>query len=255
LESAVLTAIRRYPGDRFRSAAEFAAVLGTGAAPASRAIVRPEASAHLVGLGSRFPLAGREIVIGRGPSSDVATGDGLVSPRHARIERRGDGYAVLDLSSDNGTYVNGRRVRGSATLRNGDRLRVGRTEFVFAAPVHQGTRAYARRSPADEDLWVALCHASAVFALASVVVPLVPILAPLAVWAVAGRGSSAIGFHARQAFMFQAAVAVAMIAAGSAYEAYIWLLSTAFAWYGALRLSQGRDFRYPVLGRLASHWG
>jgi hypothetical protein len=56
-------------------------------------------------------------------------GDDFVSARHARLEPRLDGTWVEDLSSTNGTFVNGARVEGARRLQAGDVLRIGSTEL------------------------------------------------------------------------------------------------------------------------------
>jgi pSer/pThr/pTyr-binding forkhead associated (FHA) protein len=56
-----------------------------------------------------------------------------VSRLHCRLTAdRSDQLIVEDLDSTNGTIVNGRRVKRSL-LRAGDRLKVGRVEFVIQA--------------------------------------------------------------------------------------------------------------------------
>ena len=78
------------------------------------------------------PLAGRVVraadgaTIGR-EGCDVLLADPEASRRHAILRAAGSGAAVEDLGSTNGTYVNGRRVDGTAPLSAGDRLRFGQT--------------------------------------------------------------------------------------------------------------------------------
>jgi pSer/pThr/pTyr-binding forkhead associated (FHA) protein len=57
--------------------------------------------------------------------------DGTVSRLHAVVENYGSGWAVRDLGSRNGTYINGRRVLGEQALHPGDELRVGKTRIIF----------------------------------------------------------------------------------------------------------------------------
>jgi pSer/pThr/pTyr-binding forkhead associated (FHA) protein len=69
------------------------------------------------------------VVLGRDPASDVRLdGDDYASARHARLETRPDGVWVEDLSSTNGTFVNGRRITAER-LDPGDVVRVGQTEL------------------------------------------------------------------------------------------------------------------------------
>jgi S1-C subfamily serine protease/pSer/pThr/pTyr-binding forkhead associated (FHA) protein len=68
------------------------------------------------------------IVVGRHAVSDLRFDpekDLDVSGRHAEIRFFSDAYAVHDTGSTNGTFVNGKKVQGSASLDEGDRIRFG----------------------------------------------------------------------------------------------------------------------------------
>jgi pSer/pThr/pTyr-binding forkhead associated (FHA) protein len=67
--------------------------------------------------------------VGRAHRADIIVDAALVSRLHCRLEAGRDGLDVVDLSSTNGTFVNGKRVN-RATLKVGDRLRVGRVELT-----------------------------------------------------------------------------------------------------------------------------
>jgi len=60
--------------------------------------------------GTRFVLDEQTIGIGRDPSSAMQLHDTEVSRHHAEIRWAEDAHLLIDLSSSNGTYVNGRRV-------------------------------------------------------------------------------------------------------------------------------------------------
>jgi pSer/pThr/pTyr-binding forkhead associated (FHA) protein len=68
---------------------------------------------------------------GRDASNDVVLNQAVVSRLHARIERTGEGWALLDRGSANGTSLNGAPVAGRARLREGDRIGVGAALFEF----------------------------------------------------------------------------------------------------------------------------
>jgi pSer/pThr/pTyr-binding forkhead associated (FHA) protein len=71
--------------------------------------------------------------VGRTARADFIVSAALVSRLHCRLTAdRSDQLIVEDLDSTNGTIVNGRRVKRSL-LRAGDRLKVGRVEFVIQA--------------------------------------------------------------------------------------------------------------------------
>jgi hypothetical protein len=84
--------------------------------------------------------------IGRDPRNDMSIEDMSVSRIHARLERSASGWLLKDLSSTNGTRVNGWRVRGQVTVRAGDVVRFGDIEFVLTEDTGNGQRA--QRPPA-----------------------------------------------------------------------------------------------------------
>jgi DNA-binding CsgD family transcriptional regulator len=88
-----------------------------------------------------IPLDGLRLTIGRSTDNDVAlAGDNEVSRFHALLERVATGWFVRDLSSKNGTFVNGERIGGDRPLRNGDDIRIGHTRLVFRGePVSDDT--------------------------------------------------------------------------------------------------------------------
>src|SRR5262245_38170409 len=71
--------------------------------------------------------------VGRAPDNDVVAAHPAVSARHAVLLPHGAAFAVEDLSSANGTFVNGVRVVGPAAVRPGDRLAFGPAEYVLTA--------------------------------------------------------------------------------------------------------------------------
>jgi hypothetical protein len=84
------------------------------------------------GAGAEYELP-EETILGRAETADVPIEDGLASREHARIERRGDRYAIIDLGSSNGTSVNGSKVTEHA-LRPGDRVVIGSVRMRFEDP-------------------------------------------------------------------------------------------------------------------------
>ena len=69
--------------------------------------------------------------IGRLSDNDIVLDDTSVSRHHAVIIDTGTSFVITDLRSANGVYVANQRVRGSATLVHGDRIRICDHEFTF----------------------------------------------------------------------------------------------------------------------------
>ncbi len=76
--------------------------------------------------GQRWLVEGDELLIGRGSDCDVILPERQVSRHHARIERVAAGvYALYDLGSKNGTFVNGEEVRDRPRiLEDGDEIQI-----------------------------------------------------------------------------------------------------------------------------------
>lgn len=84
------------------------------------------------GAGSRFLLDKELVQAGRHPDSDIFLDDVTVSRRHAEFAREGDSYAVSDVGSLNGTYVNRDRI-DHVVLKDGDEVQIGKFRLVFYA--------------------------------------------------------------------------------------------------------------------------
>lgn len=80
--------------------------------------------------GARFVLTGEITRVGRHPDSEIFLDDVTVSRRHAEFRREGSHYAVADVGSLNGTYVNRERIE-TATLKGGDEVQIGKFKLVF----------------------------------------------------------------------------------------------------------------------------
>jgi pSer/pThr/pTyr-binding forkhead associated (FHA) protein len=69
--------------------------------------------------------------IGRGPHNDITISDESVSDSHAKLQRREDGWYVIDLGSTNGSYVAGSRIGAERKLTEGMSVRFGGVKMVF----------------------------------------------------------------------------------------------------------------------------
>ena len=77
-------------------------------------------------------LGRRELTIGRGEQNDVVLQDPdkLVSRFHAELRPEGAGYVLIDLNSQNGTWVDARRVERVA-MRAGVPVTIGPYQLVL----------------------------------------------------------------------------------------------------------------------------
>src|SRR5688500_7354217 len=82
-------------------------------------------TARLETASGTYPLTEGMNVIGRDAGCTVSLDVTGVSRQHARVVLTGGAATVEDLGSKNGTWVNGSRVQDTATLREGDTIRVG----------------------------------------------------------------------------------------------------------------------------------
>ena len=114
---------------------------------------RPAAS------GARFLLHGVDrAVLGRGPVRSkrllaedalrIDLPDGRISVEHACLERAMGHWAVVDLGSKNGVFVNGQRVDRKA-VADGDWIEIGHTFLRFWAGIDAASDFDAALGPAD----------------------------------------------------------------------------------------------------------
>jgi pSer/pThr/pTyr-binding forkhead associated (FHA) protein len=82
------------------------------------------------GAGNRFLLDLDLVTAGRHPESEIFLDDVTVSRRHAEFIRTGTDFAVRDVGSLNGTYVNRDRI-DQVSLKDGDEVQIGKYRLVF----------------------------------------------------------------------------------------------------------------------------
>jgi len=82
------------------------------------------------GPAERTPVWRLPFIIGRSEGADHTVYSGKVSKEHAVIEVAGGRYQVRDLSSTNGTFVNGERAT-ACFLEDGDIIHLAHVEFCF----------------------------------------------------------------------------------------------------------------------------
>ena len=103
---------------------------------------------HALIAGKRhFALHEGENVIGRDASSNVPLRATAVSRRHAIITVSGEEAKLTDLESKNGTFLEGKKVRGTVALHDGAAVRFGNIETIYrCAPGDSATATLASRA-------------------------------------------------------------------------------------------------------------
>ncbi len=155
----------RHADDVIRAIEPWVAAHAAAARPEPESVERAEAL-PLVQAGERKPvlelvsgpmkgttwsLGKDRFLAGRSTSCDLHLASNRVSKYHFQLVREAGGYAVEDLGSSNGTYVNGRHVVGRQSLRDGDHIHMGDIILVYRAA---GGDPPPARSPGSEDLRV-----------------------------------------------------------------------------------------------------
>jgi pSer/pThr/pTyr-binding forkhead associated (FHA) protein len=81
-------------------------------------------------IAKRWELSKEPLSVGRDDSAEITLDDESLSRRHFMVFRDKDGYAIQDLDSQNGTWVDGKRTH-TAKLKHHDCIVAGRTVFLF----------------------------------------------------------------------------------------------------------------------------
>jgi len=80
--------------------------------------------------GTTFDISGGALM-GRADSAEIQIDDPFASSAHARIFLSDDFMHVEDMGSTNGTYHNGRQLRGAERLKVADVIRIGDSEYRY----------------------------------------------------------------------------------------------------------------------------
>lgn len=80
---------------------------------------------------SAFPLSRDSVVIGRDRSCDIVEPFPYISAKHAKISYLNGGYYLTDCDSKAGTFLNGKKVTGSAPLREKDCISLCDRSYFF----------------------------------------------------------------------------------------------------------------------------
>lgn len=114
--------------------------------------------------GEEFMLSESTNTIGRAEDNYVLLSDPSVSRSHAQIVNVGMSFKVIDLNSQNGTFVNGKRVVSEQILQTGDEIGFGNLRFVFVPATQTVNLAmYAKSASDSKSVIVLLSSLLAVF--------------------------------------------------------------------------------------------
>jgi ABC transport system ATP-binding/permease protein len=94
------------------------------------------------------PLIRDEITIGRKEGNTIRLTERNISRRHARLSRRNGQVFLEDLESYNGIKVNGQRIAGQVSVKEGDRIQIG--DYALALKLDQPAQTAAPADPFDE---------------------------------------------------------------------------------------------------------
>lgn len=83
------------------------------------------------GEAKRYPVSSRVSYIGREDVNQVVIANEAISKKHAKLMFSDGKFYIEDLSSSNGTFLNGTRVHTRTVLRNGDLIRLGAVIVKF----------------------------------------------------------------------------------------------------------------------------
>lgn len=107
----------------------------------------------------RKAFSGVEIMLGSSPANDLVLADPQASPRHARIVRREGKYILVDMKSEHGTWLNGKRLAAPMIVRWAkDTFTIGSTRIEIAPEVasfHVGV-AHEPRDAREAELLAAI---------------------------------------------------------------------------------------------------
>jgi pSer/pThr/pTyr-binding forkhead associated (FHA) protein len=81
--------------------------------------------------GERWTVSEKPLVVGRGETAEAFVDDPSLSRGHFLVVREASQFVLADLDSQNGTWVDGKRVRG-CKLASGQMIRAGQSLFYFS---------------------------------------------------------------------------------------------------------------------------
>lgn len=97
--------------------------------------------------GKAIPLTSKKFLVGREQDCQLRPNSELVSRHHCVFSIDDFAVRLRDLGSTNGTFVNGKSIRGEVVLKPGDHVTIGRLEVELA--VMTGATARAKAAAAE----------------------------------------------------------------------------------------------------------
>lgn len=97
-----------------------------------------------------YALTGDVCSLGRAPGCNLVVPHPLVSRLHARIERNGMHFLLVDAGSINGTFINRRCLSAPHLLRHDDEIGLGSARPILRFDDPEATEVAARRLRYDD---------------------------------------------------------------------------------------------------------
>lgn len=104
----------------------------------------------------KWPLDREKVGIGRSPDNAIQLDTHVVSRHHAVFERAGAGFALRDLGTVNGTYLNGARLEGTQPVQAGDSIQIGIFTLAVQEEGGSGPMPALRKDPKSGEGWIAV---------------------------------------------------------------------------------------------------
>ena len=80
--------------------------------------------------GEVYYIKSKRILLGRSRDADIMVYDSQSSREHAELSRVGPNYILTDLNSNNGIFVNGKKIN-QVSLKTKDRIIIGKTIYKY----------------------------------------------------------------------------------------------------------------------------
>lgn len=84
-------------------------------------------------IGKKYPINMKEITIGSGRDNAIVINDATVSEKHSKIKSIQGTHTLYDLISDQGTYLNDKKLLRPKVLHDWDEIKIGSIVLIFRA--------------------------------------------------------------------------------------------------------------------------